>query len=81
MCDICHQFPHDSRCPYAEPQSICNCEYCGEAIIVGDKYLDVDGSRFHYECAKDIAMTLLTVKCGAKLKVAEENTDGSYKDY
>lgn len=44
MCDVCHMTPCHPRCPNApEPPKVYTCKYCGEAIVDGDEYLEVDG--------------------------------------
>ena len=73
MCMICRQTPCDSRCPNApDPPTVFTCALCGEPIVQGDEYLELDGSYYHMEdCASDAAMSLLLDKCGATKGVAE----------
>ena len=73
MCDVCHMNPHHPKCPYApEPPAIYICACCGEPIVRGDEFLELDGDYYHLEdCANEIAMDLLLDKCGARKGVAE----------
>lgn len=73
MCDVCHMTPCHPRCPNApEPPKVYTCKYCGEAIVDGDEYLEVDGDYYHLEdCASDVAMKLLLEQFGATKGVAE----------
>lgn len=77
MCSICHKYPCDTRCPNApEPHAIYTCKHCGEPIIAGDEYLELDGDYYHMEdCAGYVAVTLLMEKCGAISGIAEEETE------
>ena len=74
MCDICLRSPCDPRCPNApDPPTVYTCKYCGEPIVPGDEYLELDGSYYHMDdCAKDVAMRLLLDTCGATIGIAEE---------
>jgi len=51
MCEFCHSYPHLSGCPNApEPKAIYTCKYCGEGIIEGDEYVEIDGDYYHADC-------------------------------
>lgn len=51
MCEYCHSFPHLPGCPNApEPRAVYECEYCGEGIYPGDKYVELDGMYYHWKC-------------------------------
>lgn len=73
MCEICRSSPCLTRCPNApEPPTIYTCKYCGEPVIAGDEYMEIDGDYYHLEdCAQDAALTLLLEQCGARTGVAE----------
>lgn len=73
MCAICGRSPCDSRCPNAPaPPTVYSCAYCGESIVPGDEYLELEGSYYHMkDCANDAAMSLLLERCGATKGVAE----------
>lgn len=72
MCEICLHSPCLSGCPNApDPPTVWKCEYCGESIVVGDEYVEIDGDHYHRECAQDEAYELLLEKCGAKEGTAE----------
>lgn len=79
MCDVCRRSPCDPRCPNApDPPTVYTCKYCGEPIVPGEEYLELDGDYYHLEdCASDVAMSLLLEKCGATKGVAEED-DGPW---
>lgn len=73
MCDVCHQSPCNPLCPCApEPPEVYSCKWCGESIVHGDEYMELDGDYYHLEdCASDAAMSLLLEKCGARKGIAE----------
>ncbi len=79
MCDICMRSPCDPRCPNApNPPTVYTCKYCGEPIVSGDEYLELDGDHYHMDdCASNVAVPLLLEKCGATKGIAEED-DGSW---
>lgn len=48
MCDICRQTPCHPCCPNApDPVAIYTCKYCGEDIVEGDEYVEIDGDYYH----------------------------------
>lgn len=73
MCDVCHMTPCHPRCPNApDMPKVHTCKYCGEDIVAGDEYLEVDGDYYHLEdCANDVAMDFLLERFGATKGVAE----------
>lgn len=73
MCMICHQAPCHPSCPNApDPPTVYTCKYCGEPIVSGDEYLELDGDYYHLDdCAFDAAVPLLLNKFGATKGVAE----------
>lgn len=72
MCDICHQSPCHSLCPNAlEPPSVYTCKVCGESIVSGDDYYELDGEFYHEECFEDKAVSILLDNFGAMKGVAE----------
>lgn len=60
-----------NECP-PEPETVFVCESCGEAIVVGDEYVDIDGDKYHLECLEDMAMSALLTKFGARISTAGE---------
>lgn len=73
MCEICHRTPCDSRCPNAPlPTEVYNCKICGEGIVAGEDYYEMDGEFYHEECFEDNAVKILMDECGAMKSVAEE---------
>lgn len=52
MCDICRQFPCNSRCPnYTIPSNIQYCSICNEPIYGGEEYIEnLYGEYAHWEC-------------------------------
>ena len=55
MCSICGYSTCPAGCPNADdPPAVYNCEICGESIVVGDEYVDLDGEKFHRECFEDL---------------------------
>ena len=72
MCDICHRTPCDSRCPNApDPPTVYTCKYCGEPVVAGDEYVDVDGDYYHEECFEDCAAEILLEQVWVSKGVAE----------
>lgn len=72
MCELCHMTPCHPRCPNApEPPKVYTCKYCGESIVEGDNYFELDGDQYHDECFADAAVGILTKSYGAKSAVAE----------
>lgn len=72
MCEICHRYPCDPRCPNApEPPTVYTCKHCGEGIVENDNYYEVDGDYYHEECFNDAATSILTERFGARYGVAE----------
>ena len=73
MCELCHRTPCDSRCPNApEPPAVYTCKICGESIVAGEDYYEMDGEFYHEECFEDNAVKILMDECGAMKGVEEE---------
>lgn len=74
MCAICMRTPCDPRCPNApDPPAVHTCKHCGESIISGDEFFEVDGDFYHDECFMDCAANILVNQFGARKGVAEVN--------
>lgn len=72
MCNICHQTPCHPRCPNApEPQAVYTCKICGQSIVDGEEYYEMDGEYYHEECFEDNAVKILMDDCGAMKGTAE----------
>lgn len=71
MCEICHQSPCHPRCPNHEEVAVYTCKACGEAIVEGDDYYEMDGEFWHEDCFEDCAVQLLLDECGAMKGVAQ----------
>ena len=51
MCSICLHSPCLSGCPNApDPTPVTYCRSCGEPIIPGDEYADIDGEAWCEGC-------------------------------
>lgn len=74
MCSVCLRSSCHPRCPYApDPPAIYTCKYCGEPIIPGEAYLELDGDYYHMDdCANEAAISLLLEKYGATKGIAED---------
>lgn len=61
MCEYCHQYPHNCKCPNApEPKVRGICEQCGEELREDYEYFTDDlGNKF---CSKECAMEYYGVK-------------------
>lgn len=72
MCSVCWHNPCDPRCPNApDPPTVYTCKYCGEPIVAGDEYVELEGDYYHDECFLDNSAAILMEKYGATRGVAE----------
>lgn len=72
MCDECRMSPCHPRCPNApEPPKVYTCKICGEPIVEGEEYYEMDAEFYHEECFKDNAVQILMDECGAMKGTAE----------
>lgn len=60
MCSECHMSRCPSGCPNApDPPTVYICNYCGEPIVAGEDYWQLEGDYWHEDCfdlnLKDIA--------------------------
>ena len=84
MCEICRQSICPASCPNApDTPSVCECEYCGESIVVGDDYYDFHGKSYHPECLEACAFELLLHDPDIEKRTADEDDidDGSDEAY
>lgn len=72
MCSICLRTPCHPQCPNApEPEAVYKCKYCGEGIVEGEEYVEIDGEYYHRDdCIEDVALGLLFEKLGLETEVA-----------
>lgn len=61
MCAICGQTFCPSSCPNAdEATPVYTCKYCGEDIVDGEEYVEIDGDYYHlYDCIENVTVELL----------------------
>lgn len=72
MCDECRMSPCHPRCPNApEPPKVYTCKICGEPIVEGEEYYEMDAEFYHEECFEDNAVQILMDECGAMKGTAE----------
>lgn len=72
MCSECHMSPCHPRCPNApEPPKVYTCKICGEPIVEGEEYYEMDAEFYHEECFEDNAVQILMDECGAMKGTAE----------
>lgn len=72
MCSECHMSPCHPRCPNApEPLKVYTCKICGEPIVEGEEYYEMDAEFYHEECFEDNAVQILMDECGAMKGTAE----------
>ncbi len=77
MCAICMKSPCDSRCPNApDPPAVFNCKGCGEGILVGDEYAEIDGERYHIECLDDMTTLEILKLFDVEIQTAEMEESG-----
>lgn len=73
MCEYCHSFPHLHGCPNEpEPKAIHTCRRCGNGIMAGDEYAEIDGDFYHEECLDDMNLYELLSLFGVMVKTAQE---------
>lgn len=54
MCEVCHMTPCHPRCPNSpEPPAVYHCKVCGEPIVAGETYYEMDCEFYHEECFED----------------------------
>ena len=72
MCSVCMRTPCDPRCPNApDPPTVYTCKYCGEPIVPGDEFFEVDGDHYHEDCFTDCAVSILVSQFGVNKGVEE----------
>ncbi len=72
MCSICHQTPCHPRCPNApEPPAVATCRRCGEDIVLGDEYANIDGSDYCEGCIDDMPYCELVPLLGGEWKTVQ----------
>jgi len=72
MCSVCLQMPCHPRCPNApEPVVVYNCSNCGEGILDGDEYVEIDGKYICMDCLDNMTTKELLETCGYEVETAE----------
>lgn len=67
MCDICLHVPCMWGCPNApekKKEPSIQCDYCGEELYKGDKYLDTENAMICKKCVEDMSVCELMEVCG-----------------
>lgn len=76
MCSVCLRSPCDPRCPNApDPPTVYTCKHCGEPVVAGDEFVEVDGDFYHQDCFEDCSAEILLERFGAVKGVAEVETE------
>ncbi len=71
MCQYCLTPQCPSGCPnYEGPDPEYVCDECGEGIYSDDKYVDIDGNRYHLDCVEDMSITDLLALLGVDVFTA-----------
>lgn len=74
MCSECHSWPHLPGCPNApEPKAIYTCKACGDGIIAGDEYAEIDGDYYHEDCLDEMSISELLGIFGVMIETAQED--------
>lgn len=84
MCSICGYFTCPAGCPNADdPPAVFTCEVCGDSIVVGDEYVDLDDVKIHRDCFEDLDTAEVLEYIGGSLKTASDDDidDGSDEAY
>lgn len=68
MCDVCQRTNCSNRCPNTEGSRIEKCNYCDEPIEQGDKYVDIDGRKIHFECIGLMPIDELLMTAGISIE-------------
>jgi len=72
MCSECHQAPCDARCPNApEPQVVYECNSCGDDIVTGDKYVEIEFQHICEGCLDNMTVSDLLKLLNAYMMTAE----------
>lgn len=74
MCDICQRSQCLPRCPNADsPEKVYECDCCGESIVEGEEYVEIEDKYFHKSCIEDemSAYEIVTDVLGYRFKEAE----------
>lgn len=59
MCN-CRLAKCDPRCPNAkDPPTVYICAICGEPVVSGEEYMELDGDFYHQECFEGSAVDIL----------------------
>lgn len=55
LCPFCLSITgHKAGCPKGpEPETIADCEICGDGIYSGEEHIDFESRKFHIECFCD----------------------------
>lgn len=74
MCKICGYSICPGGCPNAGPaKAVYECEYCGNEILVGDKYVDFGDKVLCQDCiVNELTPYEILSLCGYGYSVAEE---------
>lgn len=74
MCDICRSVPCLAGCPNApDPPAVYACDDCGEGIVPGDEYAEIDGRYYHLDCLENMSTRELLELVGVDTRTAEED--------
>lgn len=72
MCIECGYSPCHPRCPNAdEPRTVHKCKYCGDGILAGDEYAEINEDCYHLECLEDMDIKELVSLFGFEFQTAE----------
>lgn len=70
-CEYCHTLPHLPGCPAApEPRAVHRCKYCGDGIVEGEEFYDIDGVFYHVECLEEMGVIKILRLLGIEMEEA-----------
>lgn len=72
MCSDCGMSFCPTSCPNSTgPETVYICKECGEPIVAGEEYYEMDGDFYHEDCFEDAAVKILMNDCGAIRGIAD----------
>ena len=72
MCETCLEFPCREGCPEKrEPRAVRVCDFCGDPILAGDRFLRFAEAAICEGCAEGLSARSVLLELGAAEETAE----------